>query len=116
MKCIAEGGRQMKTTQELSHKHIQREPYRKTLSGLKPLFGIEYVQGYTAALMDAKETFRDLIKSEDMKIHKRRMDLKNIEAIFDTMIDGRAILREHPDAFVRCKKDGGYEIHRPNKR
>ena len=77
------------------------------------MFGIEYVQGYTAALQDAIAVI-DLIQF-DMKKHRRRQNYKSYRAILECMLKNRAILRENPDAFIRCNDnaDGGYEVYIP---
>lgn len=74
------------------------------------LFGIEYVQGYTAALQDVIETFENI--DVDLKAHKRKRNAKTYLAIVQCMLDDRVILRENPKAFVRCNDavDGGFEV------
>lgn len=75
------------------------------------MFSPEYVQGYTAALKDAIAVV-DLIQY-DMKQHKRKQNYKSYRAILRCMLENRTILREHPDAFVRCNDavEGGYEVY-----
>lgn len=75
------------------------------------LFPITYVQGYTAALQDVFETIDDI--QCDLKLHKRKQNAKTYKAIVECMIKNRAILREEPDAFVRCNDsvDGGFEVY-----
>lgn len=75
------------------------------------LFPTEYVQGYTAALMDVVLSF-DYI-DDDLKRHKRKRTAKTYKAIAQCMLENRAILREEPNAFVRCndKVDGGFEVY-----
>ena len=46
---------------------------------------------------------------EDMKRHKTRFNVKSVQAVLDCMIENRELLRENPFAFIRCKKDGGFE-------
>lgn len=79
------------------------------------LFGFQYVQGYTAALQDVLRTFEEL--QYDMKLHKRKQNYKNYKAVVECMLKNRVILREEPDAFVRCndQADGGYEVYIQNK-
>ena len=79
------------------------------------LFGLQYVQGYTAALQDVLETFAAL--QDDMKQHKRKQNYKSYKAVVECMLKNRVILREEPYAFVRCndKVDGGYEVYIQDK-
>lgn len=79
-------------------------------------FDFLYVQGYTAALQDALSVFQYI--QEDLKGHKRKQNCKTYKAILECMIDGRSILRENPDAFVRCNDSvpGGFEIFIQNKK
>ena len=74
------------------------------------LFGIEYVQGYTAALIDALKTIDQL--QDDLKRHKRKQNYKTYRAILDCMLENRVVLRENPGAFIRCndKAKSGFEI------
>lgn len=78
---------------------------------MTPMFGIEYAQGYTAALQDAIAVI-DLIQT-DMKRHKRKQSYKSYRAILRCMLENRTILRENPDAFIRCNDavEGGYEVY-----
>ena len=78
---------------------------------IKKMFGLEYIQGYTAALLDVRAVLDDI--EYDLKIHKRRQNLKTIRQIIDCMIANRIVLRENPEAFVRCNDnaDGGFEIY-----
>ena len=75
------------------------------------MFPITYVQGYTAALQDVLETIE--IIQTDLKLHKRRQNAKTYKSIIECMIKNRAILREEPDAFVRCNDNvnGGFEVY-----
>lgn len=79
------------------------------------LFGLQYVQGYTAALKDVLETFEGI--QDDMKRHKRRQNYKSYKAIIECMLKNRVTLRENPSAFIRCndKAEGGYEVYITNK-
>lgn len=74
-------------------------------------FGYEYVQGYTAALMDVINVFSYI--DDDLKRHKRKRTAKTYQAIAKCMLDNRAMLRENLDAFIRCndKVDGGFEVY-----
>ena len=74
------------------------------------LFGIEYVQGYTAALQDVLNTI-DTIQ-EDLKRHKRKQNYKTYKAIIQTMLNNRVELRENPRAFIRCndQAESGFEL------
>lgn len=75
------------------------------------MFDYLYVQGYLAALQDVQTTIADI--QEDLKLHKRKQCAKTYKAIIDCMIENRAILREEPDAFVRCNDNAknGYEVY-----
>lgn len=73
-----------------------------------PMFDPAYVQGYLAALQDVRETFEQI--DGDMRRHGRKRTAKEYQKVLDTMIEGRSVLRENPDAFVRCRSDGGYEV------
>ncbi len=77
---------------------------------MEPVFPSLYVQGYTAALMDALSCFESI--EPDMKRHKRRWSRKEVTAIINCMIAGRVALRERR-GFVRCndKAPGGYEVY-----
>ena len=76
------------------------------------LFGIEYVQGYTAAVQDVLKTI-DYIE-HDLKKHKRKQNLKTLKAIVECILKNRIILREEPNAFIRCNSEGGYEVYIEN--
>lgn len=78
---------------------------------MTPMFSPEYVQGYTAALQDAIAVI-DLIQPH-MKRHKRKQNYKSYRAILRCMLENRTILRENPDAFIRCNDsvEGGYEVY-----
>lgn len=78
---------------------------------MEKIFGIEYVQGYTAALQDVLTTLECI--QIDLKRHKRRQCYKTYKAIINCMLENRVILRENPDAFVRCNDDArnGFEIY-----
>lgn len=66
---------------------------------MERMFGIEYVQGYTAALMDVRETLQHI--DWDIKHHKLKRTAKEYNRVLDCMIKNRVILREEPNAFVR---------------
>lgn len=72
------------------------------------MFDFPYVQGYTAALLDVKQVLEYI--DNDLKRHGRKRTAKEYGKIIDCMIQGRAILREDTDIFVRCSKSGGYEL------
>lgn len=74
------------------------------------LFGVEYVQGYTAALMDALRTIDQL--QDDLKRHKRKQNYKTYRAILECILENRVVLRENPGAFIRCsdKAKNGFEV------
>lgn len=67
-----------------------------------------YIRGFTAGLQEAKNVLQYIYP--DMKYHKRRLNLKEIEKILDCAIANREILREYPGLFIRCSSDGGYEV------
>lgn len=70
---------------------------------LQKMFTPDYVQGYTAALLDVRDVFGSI--KDDLKIH-----------IIDCIIKHRVILREIPGAFVRCTNStkDGFEIYIEN--
>lgn len=74
------------------------------------MFDILYVQGYTAALLDVLKVF-DYIQS-DLKGHKRKQNYKTYKSIVETILLNRAILREDPNAFIRCNNnaENGFEL------
>lgn len=75
-----------------------------------PLFGPHYIQGYTAALLDIQSIIEDSGFRDDMKRHKMPMNWRNMAALIRCVIDNRVMLREDPDAFVRCTKDKRFEM------
>lgn len=77
------------------------------------MFDILYVQGYTAALQDVLMTIDSI--QPDLQLHKRRQNYKTYKAIIECMLKNRAILREDPNAFVRCNVEGGFEVYIENK-
>lgn len=87
-------------------------PKTETETGFTPMFDPCYVQGYTAAIQDAMTVMYQL--KTDMKRHNRKWNPASVHAILQTMLHGRTILRECPDAFIRCndKAQGGFEIWR----
>lgn len=76
------------------------------------LFGLEYNQGYTAALLDVKQILEDDNFVYDLKKHKKTMTRKSLINLLNCLIDGKTILRENPDAWVRCNNNSkyGFEI------
>jgi len=82
------------------------------MQGFTKLSG-DYNRGYTAALLRVKGMIESI--SFDMKYHKIPFNKKNIIAVVDKMIEGRMILRDNPDAFVRCNNsvEGGFEVYSP---
>ena len=80
------------------------------------MFDFNYVQGYTAALLDVEHVI-DYIQ-DDLKMHKRRMNAKTCKAIIRCMQQNRVALRENPDAFIRCNDnvEGGFELWEAYKR
>lgn len=73
------------------------------------LFGIEYVQGYRSALQDAILTVDDI--QGDLKTHKVKQSAKTYHQILECMLENRTALMESKTAFIRCKKDGGFELY-----
>ena len=86
---------------------IESIPTSNISNAAKIDFG--YANGYTRALLEVKEQLTPAMY-EDMKRHKVKFNVKNVQAILDCMIENRELLRENPFAFVRCKKDGGFEV------
>lgn len=76
-------------------------------------FSHNYIYGYTAALQDVLKTISSDGFQFDLKSHKRKQNSKTYKALLECMIRNRAVLRENPDAFVRCndKVDGGFEVY-----
>lgn len=70
-------------------------------------FGFNH--GFTRALLKVKEQL-DSNLAEDMKRHNMRWNAKSIGLAIDCMIDNRELLRDNPQAFLRCKKGGGFEV------
>lgn len=82
---------------------------------LKGNFDPCYIQGYTAALQDVLKII-DSIQT-DLKTHKRKQNYKTYKALFSTLLNNRVILRECPDAFIRCNDsvETGFEIYIENE-
>lgn len=78
---------------------------------LQKMFSSEYIQGYTAALLDVSSVL-DYIQ-DDLKMHRRKQNLNTLKAIVTCMVHNRVILREDPNAFVRCNDhaEGGFEVY-----
>lgn len=74
-----------------------------------------YSHGYTAALMRIRKELAYLFG--DLKLHKRRVTQKEIDAFMKCAIDNRAELRDNPFAFIRCNNSvpGGFEIWEEDK-
>lgn len=68
-----------------------------------------YNHGFTCALLKVKEQL-DTNLAKDMKRHKMRFTANNIEQAIDCMIENRELLRDNPQAFLRCKQGGGFEV------
>lgn len=68
-----------------------------------------YCYGYTRALMKVREQI-DSNFAKDLKRHKMRFNVKTLEKAIDCMIENRELLREDPQAFLRCKHGGGFEV------
>lgn len=79
------------------------------------MFDMLYIQGYTAALMDVLEVMKNI--QDDLKRHKRKQNYKTYKAIVGCMLHNRVILRENPNAFVRCNDNAndGFEIYIESK-
>ena len=86
----------------------------KQLSNPSHVHGYTYVQGYLQALMDVKDVFQYI--DLDMRMHKRKRTAAEYQEIIDLMIQGRQILRERPEVFIRCKSGGGYEFFDESKK
>lgn len=73
-----------------------------------------YSLGYTHGLMRVKKELDNWL-AMDMKRHGMRMNIKNIQAILNCMIENRETLRENPWSFVRCNKEvkDGFEVYIP---
>lgn len=67
------------------------------------MFDILYIQGYTAALLDVLEVFNYI--QSDLKKHKIKQNYETYKAIVETILSNRAILREDPNAFIRCNNN-----------
>ena len=73
-----------------------------------------YIKGYTAGLQKAKEIMEYI--NEDLSYHHIKFNKKTVPQILSAAINGRAALRENPEAFVRyntLKKD--FEVFEPNR-
>lgn len=86
----------------------------KELSNPSHVHGYTYVQGYLQALMDVRDVFQYI--DIDMKLHKRKRSLAEYMKLIDLMINGRQILRERPEVFIRCSSNGGYEFFDESKK
>lgn len=86
----------------------------KQLSNPSHVHGYTYVQGYLQALMDVKDVFQYI--DLDMRMHKRKRTAAEYQEIISLMIQGRQILRERPEVFIRCKSGGGYEFFDESKK
>ena len=70
-------------------------------------FGFNH--GYTRALLKVREQL-DSNFAEELKRHKMRLNAKTLEQAIDCMIENRELLRDNPQAFLRCKQGGGFEV------
>lgn len=70
-------------------------------------FGFNH--GFTTALLKVREQL-DSNFAEDLKRHKMRLNAKTIEQAIDCMIENRELLRDNPQAFLRCKQGGVFEV------
>lgn len=80
---------------------------------MNKMFPTEYIQGFRVALLMVREGLTDPLLATDLKIHKIPFNRQTIIRYLDCMIENRVILRENPDAFIRCnnKIDGGFEVY-----
>lgn len=78
---------------------------------MNKMFPSMYVQGYTAALQDVLRIITSI--QADLKLHKRKQSAKTYLAIIECMIENRVILREQPNAFIRCSDNSsnGFEVY-----
>ena len=68
-----------------------------------------YNHGFTRGLLKVKEQI-DKYMYEDLRQHKMRFNIKTFQEMIDCMIENRELLRENPQAFLRCKPGGGFEV------
>ena len=68
-----------------------------------------YYHGQTVGIQMARDIICSL--EDDMKRHKMRWNRKTFEALFRCILDNRIELRENPDAFIRCTREKGFELH-----
>lgn len=59
--------------------------------------------------MKVKEQI-DKTMYDDLRRHKMRFNIKTFQEMIDCMIENRELLRENPQAFLRCKPGGGFEV------
>lgn len=65
--------------------------------------------GFICALLKVRDQL-DAAFAEDLKRHKMRLNAKTLEQAIDCMIENRELLRDNPQAFLRCKHGGGFEV------
>ena len=73
-----------------------------------------YIKGFTAGLQKARDIVNYI--NDDLKYHHLRYNSKTMSQIMEAAINGRAALRENPEAFVRyntLKKD--FEVYEPKR-
>lgn len=70
-------------------------------------FGFNH--GFTRALLKVRDQL-DAAFVEDLHRHNMRLNAKTIEKAIDCMIENRELLRDNPQAFLRCKRGGGFEV------
>jgi len=83
---------------------------------IERMFPREYIDGYTAALLDAKRILGDPELKYDLKYCGLSYNVKNLIKILDVLIDSRGILRENPDACLSCNPTTGeFSIYIPKE-
>ena len=73
-----------------------------------------YAIGFTKGLIKVREMLTSGLVN-DMKRHNMRFTQRTMIDIINCMIDNRATLRDNPFAFVRCTKDGKFEVYEGEK-
>lgn len=68
-----------------------------------------YYHGQTVGIQMVQKIIAYL--ENDMKMHKMRWNKKTFDLLFACILANRLELRENPDAFIRCTKEKGFELH-----
>lgn len=73
-------------------------------------------EGYRRAILRIQQEINFGLL-EDLKMHKRRFNIKEMQALLTCALDNRHELIENPFAFIRCNNDvrGGYEVWEEDK-